>query len=156
VHALDKDVPIARLQTMEQVIGDKLWRGRLAMTLLGLFAGVAVALACLGIYGAISYSVAQRTSEIGIRMALGAQSREVLGMVLRQGLTVVGIGIAIGLAGSWMLTRTLTSLLYGVRATDPVTFAAVPALLVALSALACAVPALRASRVDPLTALHYE
>jgi predicted permease len=156
VHALDKDVPIARLQTMDQVIGDTLWRGRLAMTLLGLFAAVAVVLACLGIYGAISYSVAQRTGEIGIRMAMGAQSREVLAMVLRQGLTVVGIGIAIGLAGSWVLTRTLTGLLYGVRATDPVTFVAVPALLVALSAVACAVPALRAARVDPLTALRYE
>ncbi|HYL72714.1 MAG TPA: ABC transporter permease [Bryobacteraceae bacterium] len=156
VHGLDKNVPIARMQTMEQVIGDKLWRGRLAMTLLGLFAGVAVALACLGIYGAISYSVAQRTGEIGIRMALGAQSSEVLAMVLRQGLTVVGIGIAIGLAGSWMLTRTLTGLLYGVQTTDPATFFLVPVVLIALSALACALPAIRAARVDPLTALRHE
>ena len=141
---------------MEQAIGDKLWRGRLAMLLLGLFAGVAVALACTGIYGAISYSVAQRTGEIGVRMALGARSSEVLSMVLRQGLSVVAVGIAIGLAGSWMLSRTVAGLLYGVKPTDPVTFIAVPLLLIVLSAIACVVPALRASRVDPLTALHYE
>jgi putative ABC transport system permease protein len=156
VHAIDSNVPIARVQTMEEAIGDKLWRGRLAMLLLALFAGVAVALACLGIYGAISYSVAQRTGEIGVRMALGAQSSEVLGMVVRQGLAVVGIGIALGLAGSWMLTRTLTGLLYGVRPTDPATFVAVPVLLLVLGVIACAVPALRASRVDPVVTLRYE
>jgi putative ABC transport system permease protein len=156
VRSLDKDVPIARVQTMEQVIGDTLWRGRLAMTLVGLFAGVAAVLAGLGIYGAISYAVAQRTGEIGIRMALGAARADVLGMVLRQGLAVVGSGVAIGLAGAWMLTRTLSGLLYGVTATDPLTFVAVPVLLVLLSAVACCVPALRAARVDPLTALHYE
>ena len=149
VRALDKDVPIAHMRSMEQVIEDKLWRGRLAMTLLSLFAGVAVALAALGIYGAISYSVAQRTSEIGIRMALGARSADVLLMVLRQGLTVVGVGIGIGLLGAWMLTRTLAGLLYGVTATDPVTFLVVPAVLIALSAIACSVPALRAAKIDP-------
>jgi predicted permease len=156
VRSLDKDVPIARVQTMEQVIGDKLWRGRLAMTLLGVFAGVAAVLAGMGIYGAISYAVAQRTGEIGVRMALGAASSDVLRMVLRQGLAVVGSGVAIGLAGSWMLTRTLAGLLYGVTATDPLTFVAVPVVLVLLSAVACCVPALRAARVDPLTALRYE
>jgi predicted permease len=154
VRSLDKDVPIAHAQSMEQVIADKLWRGRLAMTLLGLFAGVAVTLAALGIYGAISYSVAQRTSEIGIRMALGARSADVLLMVLRQRLAVVGIGVGIGLLGAWMLTRTLAGLLYGVMATDPVTFVAVPALLIALSTVACCVPALRAAKVDPVTALR--
>lgn len=149
VRSLDKDVPIAHVESMEQVIADKLWRGRLAMTLLGLFAGVSVTLAALGIYGAISYSVSQRTGEIGIRMALGAQSADVLRMVLLQGLAVVGIGVTVGLFGAWLLTRTLGSLLYGVTATDPVTFVAVPLLLTALSALACVVPALRASKVDP-------
>ncbi len=153
VRSLDKDVPIAHVQSMQQVIADKLWRGRLAMTLLGLFAVVAVTLAALGIYGAISYAVSQRTSEIGIRMALGARSADVLLMVLRQGLAVVGIGVVIGLAGAWMLTRTLADLLYGVTATDPLTFVAVPALLIALSTVACCVPALRASKVDPVTAL---
>jgi putative ABC transport system permease protein len=153
VRSLDKDVPIAHVQSMEQVIADKLWRGRLAMTLLGLFAAVAVSLAALGIYGAITYSVSQRTGEIGIRMALGARSGDVLRMILLQGLTVVGIGITVGLFGAWMLTRTLGSLLFGVTARDPVTFIAVPIILIALSVVACCLPALRASKVDPVTAL---
>ncbi len=153
VRSLDKDVPIAHVQSMEQVIADKLWRGRLAMTLLGLFAAVAVSLAALGIYGAISYSVSQRTGEIGIRMALGARSADVLRMILLQGLAVVGVGITVGLFGAWILTRTLGSLLYGVTARDPVTFIAVPIILIALSVVACCLPALRASKVDPVTAL---
>jgi len=156
VRSIDKDVPIAQVMTMEQVIGDKLWRGRLAMTLLMLFAGVAITLAALGIYGAISYSVAQRTNEIGIRMALGAGRLDVLRMVLRQAMAVVGSGISIGLFGAWMLTRALSGLLYGVTATDPVTFLAVPVLVIALSAVACSLPALRATRVDAVTALRYE
>ena len=153
VRSLDKDVPIAHVQSMEQVIADKLWRGRLAMTLLGLFAAVAVSLAALGIYGAISYSVSQRTGEIGMRMALGARSADVLRMILLQGLAVVGVGITVGLFGAWILTRTLGSLLYGVTARDPVTFIAVPIILIALSVVACCLPALRASKVDPVTAL---
>jgi putative ABC transport system permease protein len=156
VHAVDKDVPVARVATMEQIIGDRLWRGRLAMTLLTLFGGVAITLAGLGIYGAISYSVAQRTNEIGIRMALGAKRIHVLRMVLQQALAVVGSGVSIGLFGAWMLTRALSGLLYGVTATDPVTFLAVPVLVVALSAVACSLPALRAMRVDAVTALRYE
>ena len=155
-HSIDKNVPVAHVMTMEQVIGDKLWRGRLAMTLLMLFAGIAITLAALGIYGAISYSVAQRTNEIGIRMALGARRMDVLRMVLRQALAVVASGISIGLFGAWMLTRALGGLLYGVTATDPVTFFAVPVLVVGLSAVACSLPALRAARVDPVTALRYE
>jgi predicted permease len=153
VRLLDKDVPIAHVQSMEQVVADKLWRGRLAMTLLGLFAAVSVTLAALGIYGAISYSVSQRAGEIGIRMALGADSGDVLRMVLLQGLSMVGIGVMSGLCGAWILTGTLGSLLYGVTATDPLTFIAVPVLLIALSAVACCLPALRASKVDPATAL---
>jgi predicted permease len=153
VRSLDKDVPIAHVQSMQQVIADKLWRGRLGMTLLGLFSAVAVSLAALGIYGAISYSVSQRTGEIGIRMALGAASGDVLRMILRQGLAVAGIGVIFGLFGAWMLTRTLGSLLYGVTARDPVMFIAVPLLLTLLTAVACCLPALRASKVDPVTAL---
>jgi len=156
VHSLDKDVPLAHVQTMEQVIANKLWRGRLTMLLLGVFAGVAVILAGLGVYGAISYSVEQRTSEIGLRMALGARATDVLGMVLRQGLGVAGTGVAIGLLGSWMLSRTLSGLLYGVTATDPLTFTGVSLLLIAISAVACCVPALRAARVDPQTALRHD
>ena len=117
------------MQSMEQAIADKLWRGRLAMTLLGLFAAVAVALASLGIYGAISYAVSQRIGEIGIRMALGARSGDVLRMVLLQGMAMVGIGVIVGLSGACVLTRTLGSLLYGVTARDPATFLAVPLLL---------------------------
>jgi predicted permease len=156
VHSIDKDVPVAHVMTMERVIGRKLWRGRLTMTLLMLFAGVAITLAALGIYGAIAYSVAQRTNEIGIRMALGAGRTDVLRMVLQQALAVVGSGISIGLFGAWMLTRALSGLLYGVTATDPLTFLAVPVLVVGLSAVACSLPALRATRVDPVTALRYE
>ena len=149
VRSIDKDVPIAHVQSMEQVIADKLWRGRLAMTLLGLFAAVAVTLAALGIYGVISYSVFQRTAEIGIRMALGARAGDVLRMILLQGLALAAIGITVGLFGAWILTRTLGSLLYGVTARDPATFVAVPVLLIAISAVACCLPALRASKVDP-------
>ncbi len=156
VRSIDKDVPVAHVLTMEQIIGDRLWRGRLAMTLLMLFAGVAITLAGLGIYGAISYSVAQRTNEIGIRMALGARRIDVLRMVLQQGLVVVGSGIFIGLFGAWMLTRALSGLLYGVTTTDPATFFAVPILVLCLSAVACSLPALRATRVDAVTALRYE
>ena len=126
------------------------------MTLLMLFAGVASTLAGLGIYGAISYSVAQRTNEIGIRMALGARRIDVLRMVLQQGLAVVGSEIFIGLFGAWMLTRALSGLLYGVTTTDPVTFFAVPILILCLSAVACSLPALRATKVDAVTALRYE
>lgn len=156
VHSIDKDVPVAHVMTMERVIGRKLWRGRLTMTLLMLFAGIAITLAALGIYGAIAYSVAQRTNEIGIRMALGAGRVDVLRMVLQQALAVVGSGVSIGLFGAWMLTRALSGLLYGVTATDPLTFLAVPVLVVGLSAVACSLPALRATRVDPVTALRYE
>ena len=156
VQSLDKDVPIAHIQSMEQVIADKLWRGRLAMTLLSLFAAVAAALAALGIYGAISYSVSQRRGEIGIRMALGASGSNILRLVLRQGATVAGIGIVAGVFGAWALTRTLTSLLYGVTATDPLTFAAVPLILIVVSATACCLPAWRAAKVDPVAALKIE
>ena len=156
VHALDKNVPLARVLTMEQVVKNKLWRSRLTMDLLVVFAGVAMMLAGLGIYGAISYSVAQRTSEIGLRMALGARASTVLGMVLRQGLGVAGVGIAIGLLGSWALSRAIGGLLYGVTATDPLTFAGVSLLLIGISAVACCVPALRAAHVDPQAALRQE
>lgn len=156
VYSLDKDVPVSQVQTMEQVIGDKLWRGRLSMVLLGSFAAIALALAALGIYGVISFTVSQRTNEIGVRMALGARGEDVLGMILRHGLAIVIAGLAAGLLGAIALTRALTSLLYGVKPTDPLTFGIVSGVLVLVSLLACAVPALRASRVDPLIALRYE
>ena len=156
VYALDKDVPVSQVETMEQVIGDKLWRGRLSMVLLGTFAAIALALAALGIYGVISFTVSQRTGEIGVRMALGARGEDVLGMILRNGLSIIIAGVAAGLAGAIALTRALATLLYGVTPTDPLTFAAVSAVLVLVAVLACAIPALRAARVDPIIALRYE
>jgi ABC-type antimicrobial peptide transport system permease subunit len=143
VHSLDKHVPIAHFESMDQVVADKLWRGRLVMMLLGLFAAVAATLAVLGLYGAISYSVSQRSTEIWIRMAIGAMRADVLRMVLLEGMKVVGLGVAAGLIGSWVLSRTLAGMLYGVTATDPLTFLVVPLLLLATGAAACSIPALR-------------
>jgi putative ABC transport system permease protein len=124
------------------------------MMLLGLFAVMAVVLASIGIYGVMSYSVTQRAHEIGIRMALGAARRSVLAMVMRQGLVLVGLGVVIGVAGSLGLTRLIESQLFGVRPSDPTTFVAVAVTLVGVAALATLIPAMRATRVDPVVALR--
>ena len=141
---------------MTQVIGGTVSRPRFSSLLLGLFAGVALILTVVGLYGVISYSVAQGTHEIGIRMALGAEKSEILKMVVGQGLRLVLIGVAIGIAGALALTRFLTSLLYGVKPTDPLTFIAVSLILIAVALAACYIPARRASKVDPMVALRYE
>jgi putative ABC transport system permease protein len=156
VRAVDSRLPVYDVKTMNQVLHTAVARPRFITLLLVVFAGVAVLLATVGIYGVMSYSVAQNTREIGIRMALGAQPRSVLKLVIGQGLILTLLGVAIGVAGALGLTRLMRSLLYGVTPTDPLTFVGVSVLLVLVAILACYVPARRATKVDPLVALRYE
>jgi putative ABC transport system permease protein len=156
VRVLDKDQPISDVRTMNEWLADSIARARFATFLLGIFAVVALVLASLGIYGVMSYSVTQRTNEIGIRMALGANRRNVIQLVLRRGLVLAISGVAIGLVGSLGLSRLLTGLLFGVSVTDPATFGLVSLLLLLIAVVAVYLPARRATRVDPLVALRYE
>ncbi len=156
VQALDKDQPIFDVKPMAQRIGETTTPARLGSFLFGLFALVALTLAAVGIYGVMAYSVTQRTHEIGVRMALGAQPRDVLRLVVGQGMTLVAVGIALGLAASFVLMRWLASKLFQVNPADPTTFAGVALLLAFIAFVACYVPARRATKVDPLVALRYE
>jgi putative ABC transport system permease protein len=156
IWAVDEDQPVSNIMSMEQVISESVAKPRLYSVLMGLFGAVALVLAAIGIYGVISYTVSQRTHEIGIRMALGAQPRDIFRLVVGQGMGLVLIGVGIGLAASLALTRFLESMLFGVSATDPATFAGVTLLLAAVALLACYIPARRATKVDPLIALRYE
>ena len=156
VWAVDKDQPVTNIQTLEQVISDSIAPLRFRTLLLGLFAVVALVLATVGIYGVMAYAVMQRTHEIGIRMALGAQLRDVLKLVIGQGMRLALIGIALGLLAASALTRLVKSLLFGVSATDPVTFVIVATLLAGMALLACWLPARRATKVDPMIALRCE
>lgn len=156
VWAIDKDQPVSDIRSMEEIFSESIARHRFSMLLLGIFAGVAMLLGTVGIYGVVSYSVAQRTHDIGVRMALGAQRSNVLRMIVGHGLKLVLIGVAIGLVAAYILTRLMQSLLFGISATDPATFVAVPVVLVAAATLASYIPARRATRIDPLTALRYE
>src|SRR5438105_4032437 len=153
VQALDKDQPIYNVRTMDDVVMNSLGTRRVSMQLFAVFGIAALLLAAIGIYGVMAYTVTQRTQEIGIRMALGAQRSDVLGLVVRQGMTLAAIGVVAGLAGAFALTRLLAHLLFGVAATDPLTFVAIPLLLLVVALVACYVPARRAARLDPKIAL---
>jgi putative ABC transport system permease protein len=153
VQALDPDQPIYNVRTMDDVIANSLGTRRVSMQLFAVFAIAALLLAAIGIYGVMAYSVTQRTQEIGIRMALGAQRSDVLKLVIRQGMTLTVIGVVVGLAGALALTRLIANLLFGVAATDPLTFVAIPLLLLFVALVACYLPARRAARLDPTIAL---
>jgi putative ABC transport system permease protein len=156
VREIDPRVALYRVQTLDEAVSRSLWRQRLQGHVVGLFAALALALACVGLYGVVSYAVAQRTRELGVRMALGASRGDVLRLVFAQSGRLVGVGVVIGLAVAWGATRALRSLLYGVQPTDPATFAAVPACLTAVALLAVLVPARRAARIDPTVAMRAE
>ena len=156
VRAIDPDLPIVWMRTMDDIASASVARPRFLMTLLGLFAGVALALGAIGVYGVISHGVAQRTNEIGIRMALGAESGAVAGMVVRQGLVLALIGVAVGLAAAFAATRLMAGFLFNVSPTDPWTFTAVVGIILGVVLVASYLPARGASRVDPLVALRSE
>jgi putative ABC transport system permease protein len=156
VAALDKDPTIVSLETLEGTLAEMLAPRRFTMVLLGLFAGIALILAAAGIYGLLQYSTTQQTHDIGIRMALGARGMDVLKVVLGQGLKLTLMGVATGVTGALALTRVLSSLLYGVTPTDPVTLVSVSFVLIGVALLASYLPARRAARIDPMVALRYE
>ncbi len=156
VHAVDPDQPISNVATMEGVLGHEAAQRRLGMILLSAFASLALMLASLGIYGVLAYFVAQHRNEIGVRLALGASPRKILLFVLGKGMRLTLLGVVLGLVASFALTKLMTSLLFGVKAADPLTFVSVPVLLVVVALLACWIPARRAAKVDPMVALRYE
>jgi putative ABC transport system permease protein len=156
VLTIDKNQPIYNIQTLDTVMSESLSPRRFNMLILGIFAGIALVLAAVGIYGVIAYSVNQRSQEIGIRIALGAQRFDVLKLVVGQGMVLTTVGLVTGLAASVMLTRLISSLLFGVTATDFSTFAIISLVLTSVAFVACYVPGRRATKVDPMIALRYE
>jgi putative ABC transport system permease protein len=156
VWKVDADQPMWKIRTVEFLVDRSVANRKFLMALMGIFASLALVLTMIGLYGVISYLVNQRTQEIGIRMALGAQMGDILRLVLKQGMLLVLLGVGLGLAASWMLTRLMVRLLYEVSATDPLTFVTISSLLIVVAFLACYLPARRATKVDPLVALRYE
>lgn len=156
VFAIDKDQPVFDIMTMDQRLAKSVASSRFVMLLLGTFSVLALGLAAVGLYGAMSYLVTQRTQEIGLRMALGASRTDVFKLVVGKGMRLALIGIAIGLVASLALTRVMRSLLFEVTPTDVLTFVIVPVVLLTVTLLACYIPARRATNVDPLTSLRYE
>jgi putative ABC transport system permease protein len=155
-RSIDPTVTVSDVRSMDELITAANARRRFQTSLLSIFAAIALLLALVGIYGLMTYSVKQRTPELGIRMTLGASRMEILAMVIRQGVGVTAMGVAIGIGGALALTRLLAASLYGVKPTDPITFYAVPVLILMVSAAACFVPAWKATRIDPAIALRYE
>ena len=149
-------MPVSKIRTMAQVISESSARQNFNTLLLTIFAGLALLLAAIGIYGLMSYTVEQRMQEFGIRLALGAATRDMLAMIVRQGMLLAGIGLVIGLGAAYGLTRLLARMLFGIKANDPVAYTAVALTLISVALLATVIPGLRATKVDPLNALRYE
>jgi ABC-type transport system, involved in lipoprotein release, permease component len=156
IREVDPDQPVSNVATMAELLGEEASQRRMGMIMLAAFAGLALLLASLGIYGVLAYFVTQHTNEIGVRLALGASTRNILFLVLRKGMGLTLLGVVIGVAAAFGLTRLMSSLLFGVKAVDPLTFVTVPLLLAGVALLACYLPARRATKVDPLVALRYE
>jgi len=156
VHSVDPDQPVGAVHSMQNTVSEFVAPQRVTMLVSGLFAGLALLLAMIGLYGVLSYSIAQRSHEFGIRMALGAAKGDILRPIVTQGFRLALAGITVGMAGTLALSRVLTSLLFGIAPNDPATFVAVAILLVCVALLACYLPARRATKVDPMVALRYE
>jgi ABC-type antimicrobial peptide transport system permease subunit len=156
VQALDQDQPVFTIETLDQALAQSRWPFRVFGSLFAIFAFIALVLSAVGLYAVMAYSVTQRTQEIGVRMALGANGRQVSWLILRRGLTQVAIGLTLGLAGAFGLSKVLRAVLVQITPSDPLTFVAISVLLTGVAVAACLVPARRATRVDPLTALRAE
>ena len=156
ISRVDPDQPVFQVKTMDEYLGESMAQRRLSTVLLGVFAALALILAALGVYGMMSYLVSQRTREIGVRMALGARQLDILKLVVRHGMWLCLLGIAVGVAAALLLTRIMTSSLYGISASDPLTYIGISVLLALIALLACLIPARRAIKVEPIIALRYE